>query len=196
MEPVSKLQINFNLFLIGFMGCGKTTVADALHRTCRLERMEMDRVIEEREGMRISELFAKRGEAYFRGLESALLTELRDARGVVVSCGGGTPMRRENVAEMQKSGKIILLKAAPETIYERVKDNHDRPLLDQNKTVPYIKELMEQRREAYEAAADLIIETDGKTAEQICTELLQKLDLKEKERGEYTWQNGSQDIRS
>ena len=81
---------------------------------------------------------------------------------VIVSCGGGTPMRECNVREMRKNGRIVLLTAKPETILERVKNNHDRPLLEDNKNVSYIKELLEQRREKYEAAADLIIETDEK----------------------------------
>lgn len=70
---------------------------------------------------------------------------------------------------------MVLLTATPETILERVKDNHDRPLLEGNKTVSYISELMEKRREKYEAAADLIIETDGKSAQEICEELVQKM---------------------
>ena len=69
----------------------------------------------------------------------------------------------------------MLLTAKPETIYHRVKDSHDRPLLENNKNVPFITELMEQRREKYEAAADIIIETDGKDELEICEEIVQKL---------------------
>lgn len=84
-------------------------------------------------------------------------------------------MRENNVVEMKKSGKIVLLKASPKTIYDRIKDNHDRPLLEKNKNVPFIAELMEQRREKYEKAADIIIETDGKDISQICEEIQTKL---------------------
>ncbi len=84
-------------------------------------------------------------------------------------------MRENNVAEMKKGGKVVLLTAKPETIYHRVKDSHDRPLLENNKNVPFITELMEQRREKYEAAADIIIETDGKDELEICEEIVQKL---------------------
>ena len=73
-------------------------------------------------------------------------------------------MREVNVQEMRKSGKVIPT-AKPETILERVKENHDRPLLENNKTVEYVSELMEKRRPAYEAAADIVIATDGKSAE-------------------------------
>ncbi len=164
-----------NLFLIGFMGSGKSTVSEHMHRTYGMQVIEMDAVIAEREGMTIPKIFEVHGEEYFRNLETALLCELQTQSHTVISCGGGTPMRDCNVAEMRKSGKIVLLDAKPETIYERVKDSHDRPLLEQNKTVGYISELMEKRRSRYEAAADITIHTDGKNAAEICTEILNAL---------------------
>lgn len=165
----------YNIFLIGFMGCGKTTISSCLNRMFGTETIEMDQIISEREGMSISDIFAKYGEEYFRNLETNLLIELQEKKNAVISCGGGTPMRENNVLEMKKNGKIVLLTASPETIYERVKDNHDRPLLENNKNVAYITELMEQRRAKYKAAADIIIETDEKSARLICEELMQKL---------------------
>lgn len=84
-------------------------------------------------------------------------------------------MRENNVAEMKKNGRVVLLTASPETIYHRVKDSHDRPLLENNKNVSFITELMEKRREKYEAAADVIIETDKKSELEICEELVQRL---------------------
>ena len=82
-------------------------------------------------------------------------------------------MRERNVTEMKKNGKVVLLTAKPETILERVRDNHDRPLLEGNKNVDFIAGLMEKGRQKYEAAADIIIETDGKNELQICEELIQ-----------------------
>lgn len=84
-------------------------------------------------------------------------------------------MRERNVAEMKKNGKVILLTASPETIYERVKDSNDRPVLNGRKNVKGISELMEQRREKYEAAADIVVNTDGKTVLQVCEDLVQQL---------------------
>ena len=83
-------------------------------------------------------------------------------------------MRAVNVKEMKKNGKVILLTAKPETIMERVKDSHDRPLLENNKTVEHISSLMELRREKYEAAADIIIETDHKSTVEICEEIISR----------------------
>ena len=79
--------------------------------------------------------------------------------------------------EMKKNGKVVLLTAKPETILERVKDDHSRPLLEGNKTVAYIAELMEKRREKYEAAADIVVATDGRSAEEICEEIIGKLQV-------------------
>lgn len=170
-----KVSFPYNIFLIGFMGCGKTTISACLNRMYGVKTVEMDRIISDRAGMSISDIFAERGEEYFRGLETALLIELQNKQNVVISCGGGTPMRERNVAEMKRNGKIILLTASPETIYERVKDCHDRPLLENNKSISCIAELMEQRRAKYEAAADIVIETDGKSDSLICEEIIHRL---------------------
>ena len=161
-------QLAYNIFLIGFMGAGKSTVSDYLNRAYGMDVVEMDRIIAQRQGMSISDIFENYGEQYFRNLETNLLIEMQSKSNVVVSCGGGTPMRENNVAEMKKNGRVVLLTAKPETILDRVKDSHDRPLIENNKTVPFIANLMEKRREKYEAAADIIIETDGKNKEQIC----------------------------
>ena len=84
-------------------------------------------------------------------------------------------MRERNVEEMKKNGRVVLLTASPETIYERVKDSRNRPVLNGRKNVEGISELMEQRREKYEAAADVVVNTDGKTVLQVCEEMIQKL---------------------
>ena len=98
--------------------------------------------------------------------------EMQSKSAVVISCGGGVPMREQNVIEMKKNGSVFLLTAAPETIYHRVKDSHNRPLLENNMSVSYISELIEKRREKYEAAADITIATDHKSVEEICKEIL------------------------
>ncbi len=84
-------------------------------------------------------------------------------------------MREQNVVEMKKNGRVVLLTASPETIYERVKDSNDRPILNGNKNVPFITDMMEKRREKYEAAADVVIQTDNKSILEISEELISKL---------------------
>ena len=166
---------NYNIVLIGFMGAGKSTISEFLKTAFAMDVIEMDQIIAEREGMTISDIFEVYGEQYFRNLETNLLIEMQSKTNVVISCGGGTPMRECNVVEMKKNGRVVLLTAKPETILNRIKDSHDRPLIENNKTVPFIADLMEKRREKYEAAADIIIETDGKDELQICEELILRL---------------------
>lgn len=166
---------NYNIVLIGFMGAGKSTISEFLKTSFAMDVIEMDQIIAEREGMSISDIFEVYGEQYFRDLETNLLIEMQARTNVVISCGGGTPMRECNVVEMKKNGRVVLLTAKPETILDRVKDSHDRPLIENNKTVPFIAELMEKRREKYEAAADIVIETDGKSELEICEELIHRL---------------------
>lgn len=171
---MSKL-FDYNIVLIGFMGTGKSTVSELLKRRFSMEVVEMDQIIEERQGMSISDIFATYGEEYFRDLETNLLIEMQSQKNMVISCGGGVPMRERNVVEMKKNGRVVLLTAKPETILNRVKNNHNRPLLEGNKNVDFIADLMEKRREKYQAAADIVIETDGKSELEICEELVKKL---------------------
>ncbi len=165
-----------NIFLIGFMGSGKSSVASYLSREYKMEIVEMDQLIVEREGMSIADIFAKHGEHYFRDIETNLLIEIQGEQNQVVSCGGGVVLREQNVSEMRKSGQIVLLAAKAETILERVKGNDDRPLLQGNKNVDFISEMMEKRRERYEQAADVVVHTDGKEIAQICHEILERIE--------------------
>ena len=163
---------NKNIFLIGFMGVGKSTIAKLLAKELNAELIEMDETIEEEAGITINEIFEKYGESHFRDLESALVERIADKGGAVVSCGGGAVLRPENVAAMKKNGRVIFLSATPETIYERVRFSTNRPLLNGNMNVEYIAQLMERRRNVYEQAADMIISTDGKEKSQIIQEII------------------------
>ena len=93
----------------------------------------------------------------------------------IVSCGGGVVLRNENVSIMKENGMVVMLTASPEEIYERVKNDNGRPLLQGRKNVETIRGLMERRRESYENAADIIIYTDGKTKEAICREIMNEV---------------------
>ncbi len=172
---MEKKTFDCNIVLIGFMGTGKTTISNCLKTMFDMEVVEMDQMIAERENMSISDIFATYGEQYFRDAETNLLIELQSKKNVVISCGGGTPLRACNVTEMKKNGKVFLLTADPEVILDRVKDSHDRPLIENNKNVDFIRNLLESRREKYEAAADFVITTDGRTAPEICEELVRRL---------------------
>ena len=137
---------DYNIVLIGFMGAGKTSISEYLKTLFAMDVIEMDQIIAEREGMSIPDIFEVHGEQYFRDLETNLLIEMQERKNVVISCGGGTPLRECNVVEMKKNGRVVLLTASPETIFDRVKDSHDRPVIENNKNVPFIADLMEKRR--------------------------------------------------
>ena len=164
-----------NIFLIGFMGCGKSTVAAKMNQMYGLHVVEMDQEISKQQEMSLSELFKKYGEEYFRNLESELLKEIQTNSSQVVSCGGGVVLREQNVALMKKNGKIVLLTAKPENVLKRVMKNNDRPILEGKKNVQDIAALMENRREKYESAADLVVATDDKSITEIGKEIMRKL---------------------
>ena len=164
-----------NIYLIGFMGCGKSSVAEELEVHYGMKRIEMDQVLVIQNNMEISEIFRVHGEEYFRNLESGLLEEIGTEENQVISCGGGIVLRKKNVDMMKQNGIIILLAARPETILSRVKDDDARPVLPGKKTVQGITELMASRRAKYEDASDVTIHTDGKSIAEICKEIQQKL---------------------
>ena len=170
MKEVGKYMKN--IFLIGFMGSGKSTIAARLSEKLGVPKVEMDELIVRERSMPITEIFEKYGEAYFRDIETELVYRLQTREGVVVSCGGGTVLRDENRKMMKASGVIVWLTAEPETILERVKHSTDRPVLNGRMNVEYIAELMERRRACYEAAADFMVSTDGKERDIICAEIL------------------------
>ena len=161
-----------NIFLIGFMGCGKSTIAKALSKKLGIKQVEMDEQIELEQQMPITEIFAKYGEEHFRDIETEFLKKIQNKDGVVVSCGGGAVLRERNREIMKKSGCIILLTAKPETILERVKTSTNRPVLNGNMNVAYITELMSRRKACYEDAADYVVVTDDKNKEEIAEEIL------------------------
>lgn len=160
-----------NIYLIGFMGAGKSTVARRLAELTGAQRIEMDQWIEEQQKEKITDIFSKYGEEYFRDLETELLKSLVKQQNLIVSCGGGSVLRDENARLMKEAGRIILLSATAETVYERVKHSTNRPILNGNMSVEYIRELLEKRRARYESVADEMIVTDQKTVEQICEEI-------------------------
>ena len=165
------------IYLTGFMGTGKSTILKGMHELCGFRMIEMDEQIVREQGMSIPEIFEKKGEEYFRDLETELVNRISVMDHVVVSCGGGTVMRQCNVDAMRKNGIIVLLTAEPQTVYQRVKGSHNRPLLEKNMNPEYIGRLMEARRPKYEAAADCIIQTDNRTVGEICLEINKRLKI-------------------
>ncbi len=163
-----------HIFLIGFMGVGKSTISTCLSKISKRKEIDTDKMIAVEEGMTIPELFEKRGEAYFRSCETKLLERLKQEEGFLVSCGGGMAMREQNAVLMKESGIVVLLTASPATIFERVRHSQERPILNGNMNVEFIAELMGKRRKKYEAAADIIVKTDDRDVEEICEDIMKQ----------------------
>ena len=127
--------MNYNIMHIGFMGVGKTTVSKELSKKLGMPEVDMASYIVEHEKMEIKDIFEQYGEEYFRKVETNCLAEVQKSKGKIVSCGGGAVLKDENVKLMKDGGIILLLTATPETVYNRVKDNNDRPILNGNMNV-------------------------------------------------------------
>ena len=166
---------SYNIMLIGFMGSGKTTVADYLGHMLEMEHVDTDAMIVNWMGMSISDMFRNYGETYFRNLESNTLLALRERKQLIVSCGGGITLRPENVETMRSRGVVVWLTATPETVYDRLHLFTDRPLLNGNMNVPYIAKLMKEREPRYVNAADVRIATDGLTVREVCEILVKRV---------------------
>ena len=168
-------RLKEHIFMIGFMGVGKTSTSRILSKKLGVKENDTDAMIVKQEKKSIAEIFADEGEEYFRKTETGIIDKLAELEPCIISCCGGMAMREVNVKKMKKIGKVVLLTATPETIYSHVKDSTNRPLLNGNMNIPYIKKLMEERAPKYNAAADIVIETDGCTPSQVADKIIDSL---------------------
>jgi shikimate kinase len=167
-----------NIILIGFMGVGKSTVGRLLASELALSLLDTDQLIEQTEARAISEIFRTDGEEHFRGLETEVLETLQDYDNFVLSTGGGIVLKEENVALLKTMGPIILLTADPAVIYERIKNETHRPLLETADPQAEITRILERRRPFYARAAEHTVDTSqaapGEAAKEIITWLRSK----------------------
>lgn len=164
-----------NYVLIGFMGCGKTTIGKKLADRTGMEQLDTDALIVQKAGMPVTEIFHREGEQGFRLRETRLLEGLvRSGReNVVYSTGGGIVMQEENRNLLHRLGTVVLLEITPEEVIRRLGKDTTRPLLQGEDRMKKVRMLMARRRTAYESCADLRIEVSGKTPEAIMEEILQ-----------------------
>lgn len=164
-----------NIILIGFMGCGKTSVGIRLSYRMRWVLEDTDRLIERKQKRSISEIFATDGEAAFRQMETKCLEELLTSREKrILSVGGGLAVNPQNETLLRRLGTIVHLKAAPETVYMRLKDDDTRPLLQTDNPRERIQELMDKRLPVYERLADITIEVDHMTVDEVADEIVKR----------------------
>lgn len=168
-----------NIGIIGFMATGKSTIARILSKKLRMEYIDLDKLIEEKNGITIPEIFSIHGEEYFRGLEKEAVKEVSLMENTIVSYGGGVCLDPDNIVVLKNKSKIILLQARPEDILDRTKSDDTRPLLTDKKNTQAIKEIMDSRAESYSRAADIVIDTSGKSVMNVIDEILKILNARE-----------------
>ena len=165
-----------NIVLIGFMGCGKTTFGKRISKRLGMEFVDTDRYIELKEKMSISDIFASKGEGYFRNLEKNLCKELSNSSGKVIATGGGIIKSPDNMRELSKNGVILYLRAVPGHIYRNVANDKSRPLLEGHDKMRRISELMRERTPLYEKYADLTVSVSGDTVKNVTEKILYALE--------------------
>ena len=161
-----------NIVLCGMMGVGKTSVGIQIAKLTGRRWFDTDVVISDRHG-KISDIFEYYGEAHFRALETDVVRELIKLDGLVISTGGGLVLQPENSEMLKKNGVIVFLRAGFETLISRVRADESRPLLkDTGRTAETLGQLLSVRTPIYEHVADHIVDTDGKTVEEVAREIL------------------------
>lgn len=167
-----------NIILIGFMGCGKTTMGKVLSKELSYRHVDTDKEIEKNEGCSIKDIFKKNGEEYFRRLETETIRTLGSTLSKsIVSTGGGLPLNPVNADILKKMGFVVYLNVNEETVWQRLKNDKTRPLLQKPEPEKEIRRLLEYRNPLYVLAAHLVVEADGKTMGEIASEILRNYDM-------------------
>ncbi|MDY0169697.1 MAG: shikimate kinase [Thermoguttaceae bacterium] len=167
------------LILIGYRATGKTTLAKLLAGRLACDWIDADVEIEARAGKSIARIFAEDGEPAFRDLEARVIADLCRRADLVLAAGGGAPLREESRQRMRTAGKVVWLKATPETIHHRMTADATtpgrRPSLTEYDPIREIIELLDRREAIYRETAHLELDTEGKTPEDLTTEILDRL---------------------
>jgi len=162
-----------NIVLIGLMGAGKSTVGKFLADKLGYDFIDTDALIEKEQSMSIPMIFEKFGEEYFRKLENELVVSLIKRENTIISTGGGLVQNLDNITNLSKNGVIVYLKADANILYERIRNDINRPLLQNTNPLNKLKELLIKREKNYKLA-NLIINTENKTIENIANEILKE----------------------
>ncbi|MFH1612395.1 MAG: shikimate kinase [bacterium] len=162
-----------NIVLIGYRGTGKSAISRVLSKKLKLEVIHIDDLITQKAGISILEIVSKFGWEKFRELESDIIFEISQKDKCIIDTGGGVILKDENVVNLKKNGVVILLKANIETIVKRIEKGKDRPSLTGEKTfIEEIQEVLSQREEKYNKAADFVIDTSNLSIEEIVNEII------------------------
>lgn len=153
------------IYLVGFMGCGKSAIGRRLSYFLKMPYYDMDHEIVRQQGMAIPEIFEKYGEAYFRQIETEFLRSFRD-EACIIATGGGVAINEENRKIMRQTGLVFFLDAKFDDIYMRIRNDKNRPIV-QKSSEQELEELYHQRRKYYRQAGHIQVLTAGRTLRQI-----------------------------
>jgi shikimate kinase len=169
------------LTLIGYRATGKTTLARLLAARLGWDWIDADVEIERRAGKTIARIFAEQGEPAFRDIEAQVIADLCGRQRLVLAAGGGAPLRPESRQAMRTAGKVVWLTARPQTVLARMSGDATtaarRPDLTGKDPLEEIVHLLAVRTPIYQETADLIVDTEGKTPEQLTAEIVERLGL-------------------
>jgi len=168
-----------NIVLTGMMGTGKTVIGKKLAQKLNMKYISTDEVIKKDVGMSIPKIFKRKGEPYFREVETKAVKCVAMLDNFVIDTGGGVVQRSENMEELERNGAIICLTASPEVILKRTSKTNYRPLLNVDDPVSEIKGLLEKRKQFYKRCSRMI-DTSNKGIEEVVNEIIKFLSEREK----------------
>jgi shikimate kinase len=166
----TKRQIQ-NIALIGFMGTGKSSVGQLVAAQLHFTFLDTDHVIEARTGKTISEIFTQEGEPAFRALEKKIVGELVGRKKTIISTGGGLPANPDNLASLKTHSLVVCLWASPEKIWERVRSQTHRPLLNEPDPLAKIRSLLAEREPCYRQA-DVLLNTELRALKDVAQQVI------------------------
>ncbi|MCU7935068.1 MAG: shikimate kinase AroK [Candidatus Thiodiazotropha sp. (ex Dulcina madagascariensis)] len=166
-----------NLFLIGPMGAGKTTVGRQLAEHYRKQFIDSDQEIQHRTGVDIPTIFEFEGEAGFRLREHAVIDELTERENIVLATGGGAILSEENCRLLSARGLVIYLHCSAEQQFERTHRDKNRPLLETPDPLSKLKTLMAEREPLYRQTADLFVSTEGRNTQSVVQDIRQQIEI-------------------
>lgn len=164
-----------NVYLVGLMGSGKTTIGRSLAKRLGFGFVDSDREIEARTGVSIPTIFEIEGEDGFRKREAQVIAEVSRQSGVVVATGGGAVLRPENRENFRSHGFVVYLNVPPQTLWERTRHDRNRPLLQVADPLLKLKELFDQRDALYREVADLIVDGSRINAQAVLQLLIKEV---------------------
>jgi shikimate kinase len=164
-----------NIFLVGLMGAGKTTVGRLLAKHLHKTFVDSDHEIEQRTGVNIPLIFELEGEAGFRAREAAMIEELTGRRGIVLATGGGAVLDQRNRENLRRNGTVIYLRAGLDDLWQRTRHDRNRPLLQTADPRARLGELFAQRDPLYREVADIVVDTGEQSVHSLVRQLEQQL---------------------